>query len=127
MKNFIKIFFIFVYLFISLGANSADAAIKPIEKFASQLVYDEIIISKQISQIESENNEGSVIDATNHPTEINVLRDKKDSFSNSFLDKTNSQNKLLQQIFLSKNNKIYCSISHKISPIFENEICTRAP
>ncbi len=127
MKNFIKIFFIIVCFFITLGANATGAMSVGFEKLAPQTISNEITIPDQELGIKPVNNEVEFVCANTHNAEISAVRDRKDNFAGGFLDRASAQNRLLQQIFSSNYNKTYYSTSHKISPLLKNEICTRAP
>ncbi len=124
MSKFFKIFLIFIYTIFSLGINCCEAAY-------DINIHDKVSIQKEIND---ENilvnvyslNDTSVVSSNNNLFEICASKSDKDTgygiFENSISD-----NKILNEQFKNYIYKILNSKSHNISPILENEICTRAP
>lgn len=131
MKNFIKLFFIILSFFISLGtgncsAQDCDVRIISLNTY-SQEIIDDINIPREEVLITPVKNESYLVPTNSRNYKITPANDKKDSYSRGSLDKTSNQNKLFQQIFYNKYNQLFLSTSHKISSYLQNEICTRAP
>ena len=129
MKNFIKIFFIVVCFFISLSANAREISFDSINfNSQQQIILDSVSIPDEPELILSDDvNENSITSSNSQRHEISASTSRRDTYNGGTIEKTSTQNKLLQQIFTSKYNKSLFSKSHKISPHLKNEICTRAP
>ncbi len=127
MKSFIKIFFILIYAFISIGVNSVAAIPSDLEMVATSEIITEITIPSPELGISTKNEEANFILANTRNTEINSLRDRKDSFSNGTSDKTNAQKRLLYQLLLAYSNNTRYITFYKKSLILQNELCSRAP
>lgn len=126
MKNLIKLFFIVLCFFITLGANAAGIEYNTLG-FQSGSITNTISIPDEEIGVQPDENETFFVSSNTQSAELYSQNERKDSFLGGALDKTSAQNKLLQQIFTSKYNKAYHSTSHKISSYLKNEICTRAP
>lgn len=130
MKNFIKIFFIVVCFFISLSANAREIDFSAFNSNFSQqeIILDSVSIPDEPELTLSDDvSENSIASANSQRHEISASTSRRDTYNGGTIEKTSTQNKLLQQIFTSKYNKSLFSKSHKISPHLKNEICTRAP
>jgi len=129
VKNFIKIFFIFLCFFIPLSANAfntqVDSGLNIYEK--QQNIINNFTISHNDFGIQPLKNENSIAASNSNNHELVPFNERKDSFSNSTIFKSNNQNKLLQQFFYINYSQSYTGSSHKISSYLKNEICTRAP
>lgn len=128
MKNFLKIFFICVCFFISLAANACNinhpnfnVFNQPSEISALETnPAEEFLISEECSE-----NSIAAPNSQNHEIYTATLR--KNTLTSGSTDRSATSQRLTQQIFISKYNKILYSSSHKISPYLKNELCTRAP
>ena len=130
MKNCIKIFFIVVCFFISLSANAREMDFPLLNSNFSQqeIIFDSVSIPDEPELTLSDDVSENSIAATNSQRhEISASTSRRDTYNGGIIEKTSTQNKLLQQIFTSNYNKTLFSKSHKISPHLKNEICTRAP
>lgn len=130
MKNLLKIFLVIVCFFISLNANAREISFDNINYTFSQqdIILDSVSNPDEPELILSDDvNENSITSANNQRHEISSSSTRRDFFNGGSIEKTSTQNKLLQQIFSSNYNKTLYSTSHKISPHLKNEICTRAP
>ena len=130
MKNCIKIFFIVVCFFISLSANARERDFPLLNSNFSQqeIIFDSVSIPDEPELTLSDDVSENSIAATNSQRhEISASTSRRDTYNGGIIEKTSTQNKLLQQIFTSNYNKTLFSKSHKISPHLKNEICTRAP
>lgn len=130
MKNFIKIFFIVFCFFISLSANAREMDFSAFNSNFSQqeIILDSVSIPDEPELTLSDDvSENSIASANSQRHEISASTSRRDTYNGGTIEKTSTQNKLLQQIFTSKYNKSLFSKSHKISPHLKNEICTRAP
>ncbi|MBQ8459282.1 hypothetical protein IJ541_04170 [bacterium] len=117
MKKFLKIFFIFISFFISLGVNACDVKSSYVD-YVKPLKQEIFVQNFQDNQaIVSSNSQNLVIYSSN---------DKKEIYIRS-LDKNAPKSRLLNHIFTKNYNKVFISNSHKISSYLKNEICARAP
>ncbi len=117
MKNFLKIFFTALCLFIPTFASASG-----INQITSEV--NSIPVVSAVSKL---NSETSIAAVNTGNLELSAIQDRRNNQSFGNIDKSNAQNKLIQQIFTAYYNKLFYSTSHKISSYLKNEICTRAP
>ncbi len=127
MKNFIKIFFTALCLFIPIfasatGLNQLSAQFQPL-----QIIETPSSQNNESSCFNKNYNETYIAAVNTRNLELSALQDRRSPQGFGNIDKSSAQNKLLQQIFTSNYNKLYFSTSHKLSSYLKNEICTRAP
>lgn len=116
---------------LSLSANAKEIDFNMFNTNFSQqqeIVSDVVSIpdSSELS-LADDVRENYIVASNSQRHEISSASSRKDSYNSGNIEKTSIQNKLLQQIYSSNYNKTLYSISHKISPLLKNEICTRAP
>lgn len=127
MKNFIKLFFITLCIFLPLFAN-ADGIAQCGFDIEPHIVIENVSKnSAEVLAVQTKKNESSIAAPNFGNFELSAIQDRRNTQSSASFDKTGAQFRLLQQIFTDKYNKLYYSTSHKISSYLKNEICTRAP
>ena len=124
MQKIFKIFFIFLTFLFTLTPVAFG-----VESFAVQKSADFSVEQVEFLDISQnvKSSEAYVVSANFLPLEISSGCERDEVFINGTLDKSSSQNKLLQQILNAKYNQQFIATSHNISSYLKNEICTRAP
>lgn len=129
MKNFIKLFFIFLSFLFSLSFLNYNS--EGISTELNQLTAVNIIniaeTPNQELNFKPIKSEQTIVSSNTNNYELFSFNERKELSFSGILDKATIQNKKFQQILTNNYQQLYTRISHKISPHLKNEICTRAP
>lgn len=117
MKNFLKIFFVIIFSFVSLSAFAVDSVF---------LNADNISPVVQVIYPADNETENSISSSNYYNAEILNLKEQKPLYISSALSKASPQSKFLAYI-LAQNLNCDLLKSNKISNLLKTEICTRAP
>lgn len=122
MKNFVRVFFTSLCMFISLCASAYS-----MDNHLTCINSSVISAPQKNITLRHEETESSIATTNNQNYEISNLNDKNDTYSGFTIGSVSESVRLTEQILISKYNKNIYAQSHNISPNFKNEICTRAP
>lgn len=129
MKNFIKLFFIFLSFLFSLALLNfnSEAVSVGFNQLSVGIVANISETQEQELTFKPIKSEQAVVTSnTNNLVLFSFIEHKELSFF-GILDKAAVQNRKFQQILASNCQQLYICLSRKISPILKNEICSRAP
>lgn len=124
MKTFAKLLFIIFCFFIALCSYGQCGELHNVTR--NDFVSNGVLVGKDL-YIKIQSSGVSIVAPSNQSVEITSLKDKKELCMNGSFFGVCSPNRLLQQIFNSKYNQKYYSISNNISSSLKNEICARGP
>lgn len=128
MKNFIKLFFIFLSFLFSLSLNYNSEGVRTESNLQLTSVNINIVETpNQELTFKPTKTEQSVVSSNINNLELFSFNERKELSFSGILDKATILNKKFHQILTNNYQQLYISISHKISPHLKNEICTRAP
>ncbi len=117
----------FCFLFSLIFYTSGETNVPAYNFTKNDIISNNATHQNGNISVTSKEQENSIVYSNTQNHEISSLTNDRKDLNNSFSNKTSAQNKILQNAFNIKYNKLYWSISHKISPYLRNEICTRAP
>lgn len=126
MKNFIKLFFIYFCLFISLASNACTINWQTADFYPIQQVITSTTQQEELC-INLDDKTNAIFVTNNSKNEISSLNLQKNNSFNGNFNKAATGSKLRQQNFAKKYNEQFYNSSYKISSYLKNEICTRAP